>query len=116
MNANEVLLWLLVAALAFLIGQGRISLRGAPALSDSAPDVPPGVWSREAADLLRSYRRHTLTRLATCYNLDELRTLAFDVGLKHDEIAGDTPSTYARELLEYVEGRGMLQYLLAGMR
>ena len=116
MNVNEVVVWLLVAAFAFLIGQGRISLRGAPAVENTTPDDQLGAWNRDAVDLVRIYRRHTLARLVKCYNLDELRTLAFDAGLKHDEIGGDTPNTYAIELLEYVERRGMLHYLLAGMR
>jgi hypothetical protein len=116
MSANEIILWVLVAAVAFLVGQGRITLRGAPATVDAQPDEPLGAWNREDADLVRIYRRHTLVRLTKCYNLDELRTLAFDIGLKHDQISGDTPNVYAMELLEYCERRGMLQYLLAGMR
>ena len=116
MNANEVVLWLVVAALAFLIGQGRITLRGASQASDPMPDAPLDVWRRNVQELVRIYRRHTLQKLVECYSMEELRTLAFDIGLQHEQIAGDTPNVYAMELLEYCERRGMLQYLLAGMR
>lgn len=116
MNANEIAIWLLVATLAFLIGQGRINLRGAPATVDATSDAQLDAWQRDDREMVRIYRRHTLARLVKCYNLEELQTLAFDIGLKHDQISGDTTNTYAMELLEYCERRGMLQYLLAGMR
>ena len=116
MNANEVVVWVLVATVAFLIGQGRINLRGAPAVVDDTSSAGLDAWRRDDAEMVRIYRRHTLGRLVKCYNLEELQTLAFDIGLKHDQIGGDTPNTYAMELLEYCERRGMLHYLLAGMR
>ena len=116
MSANEIALWLLVAAIAFLVGQGRINLRGASATVDATSNAGLDAWHRDETEMVRIYRRHTLGRLVKCYNLEELQTLAFDVGLRHDEIAGDTPNTYAMELLEYCERRGILQYLLAGMR
>lgn len=117
MNVTEVMVWVLVAAVAFLVGQGRIGLRGAQAATvDAASDAGLDAWRRDDVEMVRIYRRHTLGRLVKCYNMEELRTLAFDIGLKHDQIGGDTPNTYAMELLEYCERRGMLQYLLAGMR
>jgi hypothetical protein len=115
-NADNFVLWLLVAAVAFLVGQGRINLRGAPAVVDDTSSAGLDAWRRDDAEIVRIYRRHTLGRLVQCYNLEELQTLAFDIGLRHDQIGGDTPNTYAMELLEYVERRGMLQYLLAQMR
>jgi hypothetical protein len=114
MDANNVILWVLVATVAFLVGQGRITARGTPTTVDA--DELRGVWNRDDTDLVRIYRRHTLARLTRCYNLEELQTLAFDIGLKHDQISGDTPNVYAMELLECCERRGMLHYLLAGMR
>jgi len=115
-SVNDVVLWLVVAAVAFLVGQGRIALRGAPVLSDRSPDAAPDAWQYDEADVVRVYRRHTLRRLVTCYNMDELRTLAFDIGLQHEQIGGDTLSAYAMELLEYCERRGKLALLLTGMR
>ena len=116
MNANEVITWAVVALIAFLIGQGRIKLRGAPEAIDATSDAQLDAWQRDDREMVRIYRRHTLARLVKCYNMEELRTLAFDIGLRHDQIGGDTPNTYAMELLEFCERRGMLQYLLAGMR
>ena len=115
MNANEIAIWLFIALLAFLVGQGRINLRPAQ-IFDTAVDDQFATWHQDDLQILRLYRRHTMQRLITCYNMDELRTLAFDIGLQHEQIAGDTLNTYAMELLEYCERRGMLQYLLAGMR
>lgn len=116
MTVNEVVLWVMVAALAFVIGQGRIQLRSAREIVDGASDLRLDTWANDSGQIVRIYRKHTMQRLVTCYNLDELRTLAFDIGLNHEQISGDTINTYAMELLEYCERRGMLQYLLAGMR
>ena len=115
MNANEVVLWLAVAAIAYLLGEGRINLRRAHETvhpTDQGASIP----NQDAETACRVYRRHTLDRLIQRYNLEELQQLAFDVGLRHDNIAGGTTQTYAMELLEHCERRGMLQYLLAAMR
>ena len=118
MNANEYRVWLVVAVLAFLIGQGRIRHQCAPASRSMRTRMrelrAPG--SATTQYIVRIYRAHTLERLTKFYNMEELRTLSFDIGLLHEEIAGDTLSEYAMELLAYCERRGLLRELLAGMR
>jgi hypothetical protein len=39
------------------------------------------------------------------FSLDGLRTLAFELGIEHDEIPATVRSAYARELISYCERR-----------
>jgi hypothetical protein len=43
--------------------------------------------------------------LAQHFNLDELRTLAFELGIEHDDIPAAVRGAYARELISYCERR-----------
>lgn len=113
MNANEIVLWLAVALLAFVIGHARIT-RQPLAVADQ--NYGYGGLSIGEQHIVRIYRTHTLERLVNLYNMEELRTLSFDIGLVHEEIPGDTLSQYARELIAYCERRGMLRELLTEMR
>jgi hypothetical protein len=50
------------------------------------------------------------------FSLVELHTLAFDLGIDRDEIAGGTKSEYARELVTYCTNRERRQALVAAVR
>ena len=45
-------------------------------------------------------------------NLDELRTLCFDIGLDYDSLEGGTKDSKIRELLSHVERRSKLAFLI----
>ncbi len=47
--------------------------------------------------------------LDTRYNLGELRTLSFDLGIDYENLAGQTRSDKARELVLYAQRRGRLE-------
>jgi hypothetical protein len=115
MSANDVAIWLLVAIVAFLAGQGRIFIRSQPIL-DPISEERLDLWRQGDQQIARVYRKHILKRLTTCYDMAELRVLAFDTGVAHEEIAGETVSEYAMEMLSYCERKGMLAQLLDGMR
>jgi hypothetical protein len=46
-------------------------------------------------------------------NLEELRTLCFDLGVNYDEFGGERLSAKVRELLAYLERRGRIPDLIA---
>ncbi|MCU0502859.1 MAG: hypothetical protein MUC51_14045 [Anaerolineae bacterium] len=115
MNANDLILWLVVAAVAFLVGQSRIARLPQPLLDPISQDTFDQ-WRRNDGSLVRVYRRGIHDRLVRHYNMEELRGLAFDVGLDHECIKGDTLDEYARELLAFCERRGFLANLLDTVR
>jgi len=53
--------------------------------------------------------------LAKHYDLEELRTLAFDLGVDWDELGGETKSARARELIAYLKRRNRLGDLVAAI-
>ena len=65
---------------------------------------------------LRLYRQYVLERLGRCYNLSELRTLTFNLGLDYEDFPHETMSEFTFELLTLCERRGMLDALLGAMR
>jgi hypothetical protein len=116
MNANDLILWLVVAAVAFLVGQSRIARSPQPILDSISQDTFDQ-WRKNDDSLVRIYRRGIHARLVRCYNIEELRTMAFDLGLNHDNIRGATLDEYAMELLTVCERRvGALGALLEDLR
>lgn len=105
LGASDLALWLLVAMVAFLLGQGRV--RGLPLVAAPAGEVDPR---------LVQYRGWCLAVVERHYNLDELATLAFDVGVNWELISGETLSERGRELILYCERVGALRRLLDGLR
>ncbi len=61
-----------------------------------------------------------LTRLreniVDCFNLDELRTLCFDLGIKYENLAADTLDGKARELVDHCKRVGKIPDLLVKCR
>lgn len=55
-------------------------------------------------------------QITACFNRSELRDLAYDLGINHEEIAGDTLSDQARELVAYCERLGLLKQLVCRCR
>lgn len=62
------------------------------------------------------YLRHLRQTIARHFNLEELKTVAFDMGLKWDEIAGDALTPKIRNLLLYTVRHNCLVDLLAVLR
>jgi len=115
-NANDLVLWALVAVVAFWIGQNRMVNR--PPLQ---PIIDPGperldLWRHGDEQYLRIYRKYVLGRLNQCYNLTELRTLTFNLGLDYEEFHHETMSEFTFELLTLCERRNMLDALLVAIR
>ena len=54
--------------------------------------------------------------LATRFNLDELRSLCFDLNISYENLAGDTRPAKARELVAYCERHGRTDDLVAALR
>ena len=54
-----------------------------------------------------------LKNLTGRFSLEELKTLAFRVGVHSDDIAGETRSEKARELIDYLDRHGRLEELVA---
>ncbi|NJM40829.1 MAG: hypothetical protein HC853_08680 [Anaerolineae bacterium] len=54
--------------------------------------------------------------LVAHFSLDELYTLAHDLSIDKDSIAGDTKETYARELVTYRRNRSQLPQLATAIR
>lgn len=50
-------------------------------------------------------------RLARYFNIDEMNTLMFNLGIDDEELSGDTRQTRARELVEYAERHDQLDVL-----
>jgi hypothetical protein len=70
---------------------------------EGAPEAPPETGA------LAALHRFLVER----YNLEELRTLCFDLAVDYDELRGETLSGKARELIRYVGAERRLDELLA---
>jgi hypothetical protein len=55
---------------------------------------------------------HVRAQLVNHFNLDELQTLCFDLGIHYDNLSGDTLNAKARELLKYCYRYDLLQKLI----
>jgi hypothetical protein len=54
--------------------------------------------------------------IAEYFNLDELRTLCFDMGIKYENLAASTLDGMARELVAHCERAGKIRELVAKLR
>lgn len=68
--------------------------------------------ARESVQYLGIIRR----AIARTFNLDELHTIAFDLGLNWDELPGETITSKTRSLIAYLSQRGFLTELLNILR
>lgn len=119
MDANDIVLWALVAVVAFWIGQNRMGTGSRPPMQPILDPITTerlDLWRNGDERHLRVYRQYVLRRLNECYNLAELRTLTFNLGLDHEEFPHETMSEFTFELLTLCERRHMLDALLAAMR
>jgi hypothetical protein len=72
---------------------------------------------RETAVALTTYTPTSLRRaLVQYFDLDELRTLCFDLDVDYDQLSGDTKGAKARELVIYWEKRGQIHQLVEAIR
>lgn len=110
MSASDIALWVVVAAVAFMFGQGRLTISGARRALWTIGDEQYGNDGAEA--VLLAYRRWLLTFMVRSYSLEELHTLAFDIGVSWDGIGGNTIQERARELILHCENHGMIGVLL----
>lgn len=55
---------------------------------------------------------HIRTQLVQHFNLDEVQTLCFDLGIQYDNLAGDTLNSKARELVKYCYRHDLLPSLI----
>lgn len=115
MNANDVVLWILVAVVAFILGSGQ---RGAITGTHAQIELPVIRRAAQEDARLLAYRTWVVGLLERFFSLEDLRTLAFDVGIEWDELpeAESGKPSRARELLVYCERRGMVGALLDGLR
>ena len=58
----------------------------------------------------------TVALVTQGFNLDELKSLCFDLGIAFDNLAGETLDAKARELVAYHQRRGELSRLLSVIR
>ena len=66
--------------------------------------------------LTLEYHAKLRENLAEHFNKDELCTLCFDLGIKHENLAADTIDGMARELVAYCERTGKIPELVAQCR
>ena len=84
-----------------------------PALTKPIPTANP---SPSAMSLTPEQRAQLRELLARVFDLDDLRTLVFDLGLNHEDISGDTVRARTRELIAFLEKRERLSELIAWAR
>ncbi len=78
-------------------------------------------WAEQAretgvpVDALELRRARTLQFLQERYDLGELQTLCFDLGIDYEDLAGDTKSERIRSLLGVVERKAMLSRFLQAL-
>lgn len=73
---------------------------------------------REVLKLEQTQQAHVALRLvlARRYNLEELRTLCFDLGVEFDDLPGEGKTAKIRELIKQCRRAGMLDDLIAATR
>lgn len=111
MNANDIVLWVVVACVAFLIGQNR---------STGMPFSKPLVSSEELAvddgKVLVFYRMWVLRFITRSYSIEEINTLAFELGINHEQIIGETIAARGREFILYCERDGLIPQMLDALK
>lgn len=55
---------------------------------------------------------HVRTQLATHFNLDELQTLCFELGIQYDNLAGETLNAKTRELVKHAYRNNLLPKMI----
>lgn len=108
MSASDIMLWVTVAVVAFLVGQNRT---GAAQVRNFWR-TPHAYEGDDAEAILTAYRRWLLRFIERSYSLEELRTLAFDLGIGWDRIGGNTIDERGREMIIYCERNGMIGQML----
>src|SRR5579859_1506344 len=74
-------------------------------MRNAASDLPS-----QSHETRQSQLRHLL---GLCFSLDEIRTLAFDIGVDFDELSGESKTAKIRELILFSERRNILDALIA---
>ena len=109
--------------------RGRAMIAGDLALcfskqrAEAVPDAPAlptsgeggGNGEKESAKGIPTVQHLARLRqnIAEYFNLDELRTLCFDMGIKHENLAASTLDGMARELVDYCKRTDKLRDLVA---
>lgn len=60
-------------------------------------------------------KRALAQRIAALFDMDEMATLMFDIGIDDEALAGRTRAARARELVDYAERHGQLDVLAAAV-
>lgn len=60
-------------------------------------------------------KRQLAQRIAALFDMDEMATLMFDIGIDDEALAGRTRAARARELVDYAERHGQLDVLAAAV-
>ena len=113
MNANDIVLWVVVACVAFLIGNNR------SAGSVFGPELgrTDRMFALNGDDIrLVSYRRWLAKFIERSYSIDEINTLAFDMGINYEQLSGDTIGERAREFVIHCERGGMIPPMLDALK
>lgn len=78
-----------------------------------APAALPVALATTAAPVVD--KRQLAQRIAALFDLDEMSTLMFDIGIDDEALAGRTRQARARELVDYAERHGQLDVLAAAV-
>ena len=80
------------------------------------PTTPGTTDTPQEGILAPKYRAKLRRNLVECFNLDELRTLCFDMGIKYENLLAFTLDGMARELVDYCKRAGKIRELVAKCR
>lgn len=113
MNANDIVLWVVVACVAFLIGQNQNRTA-----REMVGERPGGSRTDEDANdlALVSYRTWVLRFITRSYSIDEINTLAFELGINHEQIIGESIGARGREFILYCERDGLIPQMLNALQ
>jgi hypothetical protein len=112
-NANDIVLWVVVACVAFLIGNNRAA--GLTFGPESGRTDRMFALSGEDIRLV-SYRRWLAKFIERSYGMDEINILAFDMGINYEQLSGDTIGERAREFVIHCERGGMIPQMLDALK
>jgi hypothetical protein len=106
-DANDVLLWLLVAVVAFLLGQSRGAIPGAVRHAE----LPSSSYAARDDDRLLAYRAWVQGQLERWFTVDDLRNISMELGMPWESFGG-VEEGLVPAMLEYCERRRMIGRLL----
>ena len=89
--------------------EAELERAGSTEPGHGAPPVAPALEER-APD--REYLIRLRQTLTGRFDVGELRTLCFDLGLDYDDLPGEGRASKARELIRYLERRGRIPDLV----